>query len=90
MNKCFFLGKIINMSEYKFYFNNKNHNSKISFEIGTLENNFFKEQRISLEAYDKVADFLYRNCENKDMVFIEGRLTKNMNVEVLYCSKIHI
>ena len=88
MNRCFFLGKITNMSEYKFYFNSKKHNAKISFNIYTLENDFIKTQLISLEAYDDVADFLYRNCENQDIVLVEGRLMKNMNVEVLYCLKI--
>ena len=85
MNRCFLLGKITNISEYKFYFNSKKHNANISFYMYTLENEFSKKQLIRLQAYDEVADFFYRNCENEDIVFIEGRLMKDMNVEVLYC-----
>ena len=87
MNKCFLLGRITNMSEYKFFFNNKIHNAKITFNIYTLENNFTKKQLINLEAYDDVADFLYRNCKIEDVIFIEGKLIKNMKVEALYCLK---
>ena len=85
MNRCYFLGKIANTLEYKFYFNSKKHNASISFNMYTLESELSKRELIRLQAYDGVADFLYRNCAHEDIVFIEGRLMKNMNVEVLYC-----
>ena len=88
MNKCFFMGKVIDISDYKFVYNSKIHNSVISFSICTLESIYFKSEIIKLIAYDNVADYVYRFYKNDDLVLCEGRLVKNMNIEVLYCLRI--
>ena len=85
MNRCYLIGIIIEIPQYNFFFNSKNHVAKISFSIVTMENKYQNNQVIRLKAYDDVADYIYRYYTKDDIIGIEGRLTETMEVEVLYC-----
>lgn len=83
MNKCYFLGKILEISEYKFLYNSKKHNAIIKLKILTLDSDIKKGETIDVAMYDKVADYAYRYCKVEDIIFAEGRIGKNMKIEIL-------
>ena len=83
MNKAYFCGKIIEISDYKFFYNSKKHDSKISIKIMTLESNCKKGVVIELDSYDSIADRIYKIFKKGDIVFVEGILVKDMKVEIL-------
>lgn len=69
MNICFIIGKIISNIEYKFILNSKN-TAIATFKI-ELEN----KSIITVKAYNKIADYCYRNLTNGSMIFIEGYIS---------------
>ena len=87
MNRCFFFGKIIEISDYKFFYNSKAHNAKINLKIKTLENKFEKSEIIISCAYDDIADNIYQNYVSSDIISVEGELTQNMEVNILNIEK---
>lgn len=78
MNEVYLIGKIITNIEYKFIVNSKTKKSIAMFEVKTLD-----KQNIKIKAYNELADVLYRKFNNKDNVFIYGRLNED-NVELKY------
>ena len=82
MNKVYLVGTIIEMSEYNFFYNSKKHDSKISFKIKTLNSNYNKHTIIEVSGYDSLADKIYRFLKNGDLIYIEGYIGKNMEVEI--------
>ena len=83
MNKVYLIGKIIEISDYKFYYNSKKYNSGIIIKIRTLEDDHKKTEDIELYAYNEVADEVYRRFNSGDIVCIEGRIEQNMRIEIL-------
>lgn len=81
MNKVFLVGKIIEKSDYKFFYNSRNHNSRITLKIETLTSNYQKGTIIEINFYDNVADKIYRFSKIGDSAFVEGRLINNMEIE---------
>lgn len=82
MNKVYFIGKIIEMSDYKFFYNSKKHNSRINFKIKTLDSNYKEGTVIEINVYDNIADKMYRYFEKGDIISIEGQLIQNMEIEI--------
>lgn len=82
MNICFLFGKIITIPEYYFYYHSKKHIAMISFEI-KQKNNIIK-----IKAYDNMADYIYRTLNKDDFILIEGRLEKDMYINVLQIEKV--
>ena len=81
MNKCFFMGRIIEISDYKFFYNSKSHDSEIDLKIEIRKDK--NTEIINLKAYDNIADHIYRYCEKGNETLIEGVLKSNMQVEIL-------
>lgn len=84
MNLCFFRGKIITKPEFKFIiskninFKSCRHTSICRFKL-QLENKTI----ITIKTYDGMADFVYRNLNLGNVIFIDGRLNDNFEVEVI-------
>lgn len=83
MNKCYLVGKILEISDYKFFYNSKKHNSMISFLILTSDSNIRKGNVFKVYMYDDVADFAYRNCNINDIIFMIGKIGEHMKIEIL-------
>ena len=81
MNKVFLVGKIIEKSDYKFFYNSREHNSKITLKIETLTSNYQNGTVIEINFYDNMADKIFRFSKIGDNAFVEGRLIKNMEIE---------
>lgn len=79
MNKCFFIGKIIEKNEFKFILNKKmKHKSQIKCKM-ELSNNSV----IDVIAYDRTADYILRKDIN--LVLIHGvleQLENGIQVEI--------
>ena len=75
MNECFFIGNIITDIEFNFLYNSK-HISIAKFEVYIGEN-----QKITVKAYDEIADYVYSKLEKHNIVFLYGRI--NTKVEVI-------
>lgn len=79
MNKCFFIGKIIEKNEFKFILNKKmKHKSQIKCKV-ELSNNSV----IDVIAYDRTADYILRKDIN--LVLIHGvleQLENGIQVEI--------
>ena len=87
MNKCFFIGKIIEMSDYKFFYNSKVHNAQISLKVYTLMDKYNRNETIMLQGYDEMADIIYKDYSKNDLVSIEGELNQKMEVNILDIEK---
>ena len=81
MNKCFLMGRIIEISDYKFFYNSKAHDSEIDLKIEIKKDK--NTEIINLKAYDNIADHIYRCYQKGDEALIEGELRFNMQVEIL-------
>ena len=71
MNEVFLIGKIVTDINFDFIINSK-HCGLATFKIETLN-----RQVIQINAYDKIADDVYRKLKIEDSIFIHGRLGKN-------------
>ena len=71
MNEVFLIGKIITCVKFGFIISSK-HISKSAFNLKTLD-----EQIIQINAYDKIADYVYSNLKQGDNVFIYGTMHKD-------------
>ena len=74
MNICFIKGKIITEPEYRFTFRTK-ANALVKFEI-ELEN----KSKIKVIGYNEIADKCYKELENEDTIWIEGRIEEKQIV----------
>ena len=75
MNICFLLGKVVDDVEFKFIYNSK----KVSISIFKLM--LSNKSIVECEAYDEIADYIYRNIKRDDLIFIEGTIrNKNINI----------
>ena len=66
MNEVFLIGKIISNIEFKFIINSKNK-AIACFEIENAD-----KQIVRVQAYNKLADFVYSKLNTNDKVFING------------------
>ena len=57
MNICFLLGKVVDDVEFKFIYNSKN----VSISIFKLM--LSNKSIVECEAYDEIADYIYRNIK---------------------------
>ena len=71
MNICILCGKIISEIEYKFIINSKNK------AIGQFEIELSNKSIIKVQAFDEIADYVYKEFRNGDIVIIDGELSKN-------------
>ncbi len=71
MNICFLYGKIISEIDFKFIINSKNV-SVVRFDI-ILRNNSI----IRVKAYNKLADYCYKNFKKYDKIYIYGKIVNN-------------
>ena len=83
MNRCFFIGKIQEISDYRFFYNSKVHNAKIELKINTMKTEYSKSELIILNGYDYIADEIYRHYKENDIVILEGEIMQNMEVNIL-------
>ncbi|MEI3360288.1 MAG: single-stranded DNA-binding protein [Clostridia bacterium] len=72
MNEVFLIGKIISNIEFKFIINSKNK-AIACFEIKTAD-----KQIVRVQAYNKLADFVYSKLNSNDKVFINGYIETNV------------
>ncbi|MBR2745013.1 MAG: hypothetical protein IKE01_06970 [Clostridia bacterium] len=76
MNKCFFIGQVIEVQKFKFILNkNIKHKSEIGLKIKLLDKNC-----IRAVAYDGVADYVLRNIFCNSMVCVQGRMEQNKKI----------
>ena len=87
MNDCYFFGVILEMSDYKFFYNSKIHNAKITLRIRTLDSNIRKGNSITLNLYDEVADYCYQKCREGDIIFARGIISSKMEIEIIELEK---
>lgn len=73
MNISFFIGKVINIENFKFILNSKEHRSKIVLNLKLLDKN-----KIRVVAYDETADYVLRNILIGNIVFIQGILKQEL------------
>lgn len=85
MNKCFFIGKIIENIDLKFIKQQSKikHNSITLFRVNLVDKN-----NIKVKAYDEIADFCYSKLKKYDKVFLLGILEQEGLVEIRYIKKI--
>lgn len=70
MNICFFIGKVLEIGQFKFIVNKKSYyKSKITLKIEILGGNI-----INVIAYDQVADYILRSDLLNSTVFLQGKL----------------
>lgn len=74
MNICFIMGKIISNIEFNFIINSKN----ISICIFQLE--LENKSKITVKAYNEMADKCYRKLIKNDIIGIQGYINKNMEI----------
>ena len=74
MNECILLIKRISKLDYRFVIGKKQY-AKVEFEA-ILTN----KSKIKLFAYDKIADYIYKN--EPRTFWVMGKIRDNMNVEI--------
>ncbi len=72
MNKCFIIGKIITEIEFKLALSKKIYSAS-NFKVKTKKDN----QEIIIEAYNKQADYCFKNLKCKNVIILEGYLKSN-------------
>lgn len=78
INICFLIGKIVTNIDFNFFYNSKEHISNVSFFI----ENSKSKGLIKIEAYDNLADIIYRKFDKEDVIKIMGKLRMNF-VEIV-------
>ena len=76
MNEVFIIGKIVSKIEFKFIINSKNKFSKVEFEIEV------NKQKIKVIGYNNIADFCYKKLNKNDIIFINGKVNRDMKIEI--------
>ena len=88
INLCFIKGKVVDKKELKFvYDKNKKSLSKSHICIIKLELELEDKQTIYLKAYNEMADFVYKNVNEEDIIMLQGVLRDNI-VEIEEIEKI--
>ena len=82
MNKVYLVGEIIDISELKFFYNSKKHNSQLEIKIKTFESNIKKSIIINMKAYDEITDIICKDYKIGEIISIEGQITGNMEIEI--------
>ena len=75
MNICFLLGKVVDDVEFKFIYNSKN------VSISMFKLMLSNKSIVECEAYDEIADYIYRNIKRDDLIFIEGSI-KDKSIQI--------
>ena len=85
MNKCFFIGRILENIDLKFikHKNKIKNNSITLFKLQLLDKNYIK-----VKAYNEIADFCYRKLRKDDIVFLLGILEQDGLITIKYIKKI--
>lgn len=83
MNICFLLGKVVDNVEFKFIYNSKN----VSISIFKLM--LSNKSIVECEAYDEIADYIYRNIKKGNLIFIEGTI-KHESIEICKIKNLEI
>lgn len=79
MNLCFISGKVANKIDLKFIYNpvtkslNKRHTSIVLVNL-ELEDS----QIIKLCGYDEMADYIYKNIKQNDIIWIRGSISMDI------------
>ena len=82
INLCFLSGKVKNDIDLRFIYDSrkktigKKHISIVKIELELLD-----KQVILLQAYNELADYIFRNIHKKDFINIEGKI-RNGYVEI--------
>ena len=76
MNICILWGKIISDIDYKFIINSKNK------AIAQFEMELLNKSIVKVQAYDEMADYIYRNLSKRDIIYIYGYLEGNEKIVV--------
>ena len=76
MNLVFIYGKIVGNIKFDFIINGK-HTSIARFKVELTNKSI-----VEVIAYDEIADFCYRYLEKGIQIFIEGKLTMKMQIEI--------
>ena len=88
INLCFLKGKVLNKTDLKFvYDKNKKNLSKNHICIIKLELKLEDKQIIYLKAYNKIADFVFKNVKVGDNIILNGAI-KNNFIEIKKIEKI--
>ena len=77
MNKVFLIGKVKEKVDFKFYIKSK----KIS--VAKTKVILANKSVVTIKGYDNMADYMHQNIKENDVIFIEGKLNENMEVEVI-------
>ena len=74
MNLCVVIGKILEEVKFEFIYNN-NNNGAISIASSKIE--IANKTQIEVYGLNKKADYMYRNININDVVYIYGRLVNS-------------
>ena len=74
MNIVFIQGKVISDVEFNFIINSTN----ISIAIFQVE--LLNKSKITVKAYNELADYCYRKLKRSDIIFLEGYLNSKMEI----------
>ena len=77
MNEVFIIAKVIEKVQFHFIY--RSHKTAIA----QVEVELWNKSRIMLIGYDEMADYIYRNLKEKDILFINGKINSKMQVEVV-------
>lgn len=75
MNLCVVIGKILEEVKFEFIYNNNNNNGAISIASSKIE--IANKTQIEVYGLNKKADYMYRNININDVVYIYGRLVNS-------------
>ena len=76
MNLVFIYGKIVGAIKFDFIINGK-HTSVARFKL-ELNN----ESIVQVIGYDEIADFCYQHLKTEMQIFVEGKLSSKMDIEI--------
>lgn len=78
MNEVFIIAKVIEKVRFQFIY----HSHKTA--IAQVEVELLNKSKITLIGYDEIADDMYRNLKEKDIIFVNGKINSKMQVEVYH------
>ena len=81
MNICILLGRIESEIEFKFIINSKNK-SIAYFNLKLLNKSIIK-----VIAYNEIADYIYSNFKQGELIAIEGQIRSDSFIEVKSLTK---
>ena len=75
MNLCILSGKIVSDIEFKFIINSKNK------AIAYFDMELLNKSIVRINAYDNMADFIYRNLSVGQNIIVEGKIREDGCIE---------